>query len=183
MFLLKNLCFCLKSSCFLAGDSGGPLMVYSDRYNQVRLYKLLYSRRINTEEKANVVAAGGTWMLHFKDDLCKSFLREHPCWWVGVNQMIIHFSKHPFNQVAIFLFILSSWCIIASAARNWINSVIQTAATTFAFLLLGPLVTYAIYIWNDQSWSGHNYWTSPKSNNATICPLVKIEFQDNTLDT
>ena len=31
------------------------------------------------------------------------------------------------------LFFKSSWCKIASAARNWINSVPQTATTTFAF--------------------------------------------------
>ena len=35
----------------------------------------------------------------------------------GVNLMIIHFSKHPFRQVAVILFILfykSSWCKLAS---------------------------------------------------------------------
>ena len=32
------------------------------------------------------------------------------------------------------LFFNSSWCKITSAARHWINSVPQTAATSFAFL-------------------------------------------------
>ena len=59
--------------------------------------------------------------------------------WCGVNQMIIHFSKHPFCQVGVILLILflkSSWCKIESAARNLINSLpqaLQAAATTFAF--------------------------------------------------
>ena len=39
--------------------------------------------------------------------------------WCGVNRMISHFSTHPFQQAAVilfFLFFLSSWCKIASAA-------------------------------------------------------------------
>ena len=43
---------------------------------------------------------------------------------------------HPFRQVAVIIFILffkSSWCKIASAARNWNHSVLQSAPTTFAF--------------------------------------------------
>ena len=35
--------------------------------------------------------------------------------------------------VQLILFFISSWCKIAGAARNWINSVPQTAATTFSF--------------------------------------------------
>ena len=44
--------------------------------------------------------------------------------------------KNPFRHVAVILLILffqSSWWKIASVARNLINSVPQTAATTFAF--------------------------------------------------
>ena len=46
--------------------------------------------------------------------------------WFGVNQMIIHFPKHPYRQVSVLLFILffkSSWCFKASAAWHWINSI------------------------------------------------------------
>ena len=100
---------------------------------------------------ANVVTVGwGTYLNAALNILQQGwfeqkFLGEHPfCYrcWYGVNQMMIHFSKHPFRQVAIILFILffkPSWWNIASAARNWIDSFPQTAATTFAssvFILL-----------------------------------------------
>ena len=40
-------------------------------------------------------------------------------------------AKYP--SILFILFFKPSRCKIASAARNWINSVLQTAATTFAF--------------------------------------------------
>ena len=46
---------------------------------------------------------------------------------------------YPFLQIILMLIILvfkSSWCKTASAARNWINSVPQTTAPTFAFSFL-----------------------------------------------
>ena len=69
------------------------------------------------------------------------FLEEHPFWRVvvrwGVNQMIIHCYKayimpsvrssiHPFLQIILVI-------NLYSATRNWMNSVPQTAVTTFAF--------------------------------------------------
>ena len=69
------------------------------------------------------------------------------------------FSIHPFRQVANILFILffkSSWCKIASAARNWIYSVAQTEATTFAFSSV-----FTLLLW---SWPGHHFPIS-------LCPL------------
>ena len=42
------------------------------------------------------------------------------------------------------LFFKSFWCKIASAARNWINSVTQTAATTFAFSSVFILLLWAL---------------------------------------
>ena len=49
--------------------------------------------------------------------------------WCGVNQPF--FPKHPFRQVQFGLFFISSWCKIASRARNGINSVSQAAATNY----------------------------------------------------
>ena len=56
----------------------------------------------------------------------------------GVNRMIIHFSKQTFGQVAFILLILFFKILLVqniycSGARKSINSVLQTAATTFAF--------------------------------------------------
>ena len=94
-----------------------------------------HRRRINTEGKANVVAAGwgrlSTWMPHWqfnsKDDLKKSFWRTSVPR-LGVNLMISHFFKasvlpsshysiHPFLQIIL---VQNSYC---SAAMNWFNSV------------------------------------------------------------
>ena len=41
------------------------------------------------------------------------------------------FPKHPFRQVQFDLCFISSWCKIASRARNGINSVSQAAATNY----------------------------------------------------
>ena len=59
-------------------------------------------------------------------------------WWFSVvwTRWSSVFPKHPFRQIAVILFILffkSSWWKRAGAARNWINSVPQTAAWIFAF--------------------------------------------------
>ena len=45
------------------------------------------------------------------------------------------------NDEFILLF-KSSWCKIASAAKNWINSVPQTAATTFGFSSLYVRISF-----------------------------------------
>ena len=63
-------------------------------------------------------------------------------------------SNHPVQLILLFK---SSWCTIASAARNWINSVPQTAATTFAFssrfiLLLCFQRKLAFYEVNGCTW-------------------------------
>ena len=81
---------------------------------------------------------GGTELIQFlaalailhQDDLNK-----------GMNMNLSHSSYRPGAihysfQIVLMQFILvfiSSWCKIASAAGNGINSVPQTAATTFAF--------------------------------------------------
>ena len=78
----------------------------------------LHRRRIYTEEKAKVVAASwATELLQFLAALA-----------------ILHPDKLK-NRLICTLFFNSSWCKIASAARNQSNSVLQEAATTFAFLL------------------------------------------------
>ena len=94
-------------------------------------------RRIYTEEKAKVVAAvRGTEFNQFlfaqailhQDDLNNrinsSFSSYHPG------------AIHPFLLIILvqnILFFISSWWKTPSAASNWINSVPQIAATTFAF--------------------------------------------------
>ena len=83
-----------------------------------------------------------TWMPHWpfssKDDLKLSFWENihfgRLVVWFGVNRLIkasflpsSRNSIHPFLQIIL---VQNSYCI---AARNWINSVSQAAATTFAF--------------------------------------------------
>ena len=54
-------------------------------------------------------------------------------------------SISPCTGILFNLFFKSSWCKIAGAARNWINSVPKAAATTFAFssvpIYLSSMVT------------------------------------------
>ena len=55
---------------------------------------------------------------------------------------------HPFLQIILTMFILffeSSKCKSASMARNWINSVPQTAATTFAFSFVFILLLRCVH--------------------------------------
>ena len=66
---------------------------------------------------AKVVAAiWGTTILH-----------QGTIWRIGWIHSFLHIIL-----VQFILFFISSWCKISSAARNWINSVPQIAATTFA---------------------------------------------------
>ena len=63
------------------------------------------------------------------------------------------FLKHPFRQLVFTLFILFFKIIlrclrnISSVARNWINSVPQTAAMTFAFFSVFILLLCIVLIW------------------------------------
>ena len=66
------------------------------------------------------------WHLPFS---CKDDLNIHLVGWCGLVRC--EPDDHPFFQS--ILTPKSSWWKIFSAARNWINSVPQTAATTFAF--------------------------------------------------
>ena len=104
---------------------------------------LVIHRRKKKEEKENVVAAG--WRDELECRTSKNDLKKKRFWenihfgrvvvWYGVSRMIINFSTHPFRQV-FYSSVSSSWCTVASAARNWINSIPQTAATIFAFSCL-----------------------------------------------
>ena len=87
-----------------------------------------HRRKLGTEEKAKVVALWGTHlnaklvvlaarMIWTKVDGRTSILEG---WWFGSS---IFRASIP-QSIAVILFILlfkSSWCKIASAARNWIN--------------------------------------------------------------
>ena len=75
-----------------------------------------HRRRINTEEKAKVVAVGWEDVVQYlnvaltiyssKDDLKKSFWENiqfrRVVVWTGVNWMIIHFPKHPSAKKSLF---------------------------------------------------------------------------------
>ena len=81
------------------------------------LMSRMHRRRINTEEKAQVVAAC------LGDSIYSILCRAS------------YFAPGRLEESDEFiLFFKSSWCKIARAARNWSNSVPLTeAATTFAF--------------------------------------------------
>ena len=106
-------------------------------------------RRIYTDEKAKVVTAD--WdtdlnrflaalvaILHqddLKNRMNSSFSSYHP----GTVRRFLHIIL-----VQLILFFKSSWCKIVSTPRDWINSVPQTAATTFPF--------YSIWYWLKSIW-------------------------------
>ena len=75
--------------------------------------------------------------------------------------------SHSFLQTILVQFILFfnlSWCKIASAARNWINSVTQTAATTFAFSSV-----FILLLWCHCSVTG-------QTCNTPVCSAQQLNF-------
>ena len=138
----------------------------------------LHRRRTNTEGKVKVVTVGwGTystvhWVQYlnapltqqgwFEEKLKKKHFRRVGVWCDGIGWSSI-FSKHPFRQAAVMLFILflkSSWFKMAYTARNCINSVSQAAATTFVFSSVGILLLYAwlLYLGSASSSSSNSSW-------------------------
>ena len=110
-------------------------------------------RRIYTEEKAKVVAAvWGTELIQLL--AAQAILHQYDL----KNRMNSYFSSfhpdaiYPFLyiiRVQLILFFISSWCKIASAERNLINSAPQTAARNFAFssvFILRLCVQYIQYV-------------------------------------
>ena len=110
-------------------------------------------RRIYTEEKAKVVAA--VWGSELIQLLAaQAILHQYDL----KNRMNSYFSSfhpdaiYPFLyiiRVQLILFFISSWCKIASAERNLINSAPQTAARNFAFssvFILRLCVQYIQYV-------------------------------------
>ena len=101
---------------------------------------LQYRRRINTEGTAKAAGRGHSWIPRWpfsnKVDLKKHFWENNHFVrvevWCGVNSLIVHFLK------ASILFLISSCCKLANAARNWINSVPQVAFSSMysTFILL-----------------------------------------------
>ena len=82
----------------------------------------------------------------------------------------------------LILFLKSFWCKIASTARNWINSVPQTTATTFAFssvfilllwfspwMIAGPGVPDFIPILDFKFPRIAVSWRSPDLPSASCC--------------
>ena len=118
---------------------------------------LYHRRRIYTEEKAKVV--GAVWGTEF---IIYSLQHQLFCTTVIGRIGLIHpllyiilvytsfSSYHPgtnssFPQIILvqfILFFISSWCKIASAARNLISFAPQTAATTFAFSSVSILLLW-----------------------------------------
>ena len=92
-------------------------------YKQVLFCTFLYQRRrVKTEEKAKIVAAiWGTEFIQFlaavavlhQDDLKKEMNSFYSLFLPGAIHPIIHIVL-----VQFILFFKSSWCKIASAARN-----------------------------------------------------------------
>ena len=110
-------------------------------------------RQIYTEEKAKVVAAvWGTELIQLL--AAQAILHQYDL----KNRMNSYFSSfhpdaiYPFLyiiRVQLILFFISSWCKIASAERNLINSAPQTAARNFAFssvFILRLCVQYIQYV-------------------------------------
>ena len=97
-------------------------------------------------------------------------MQGHPFWEGGAlvwcDQIIIcffrsiHYAKCPF-----VLFFQSSWCRISSAAWNWINSVPQPAATTFAFSSVW-FFFYGWYSWTKITTTCFNLLTFIKLNST-----------------
>ena len=102
-----------------------------------------------------------------------------------------NFSKHPFRQIAVILFILFFKIILVeniySAARSWLSSVPQTAETTFSFssvfiLMLCSWPTWECearvfmqifrYFWDNVSKS---YSIGRRPNYSNFCDLTWSE--------
>ena len=82
-----------------------------------------HRRRINTEEKAKVVAA--VWGNKTVSIPCRA--SYFVLGWLVLVRFILFFIS------SWCKYFKSSWCKIADAARNWVNSAPKAAATTFAF--------------------------------------------------
>ena len=118
---------------------------------------LCHRRRINTEEKSKVVAA--IWGAQIASVCCHaSYLGLwHKCDKDDSRKRMNSFyysnrpgASHPILQIFLvqfFLFFNSTLCKIASTARNWINSVPQAEATTFAFSSVLILLLWSVPLW------------------------------------
>ena len=120
--------------------------------------EIIEEGRKNTEGKAKVVAAGWGRILEY----LTYHLAARLMFWRnvlgktspfgGCVLVFIHSFKASFppsSRYSIHPFFKSSWWKTASAAMNWINSIPQAAATTFAFSSV-----FILLLWKQQSIDG-----------------------------
>ena len=87
--------------------------------------------------------------------------------YVLILQVVLHGANQPILQlvlVQISLFFISSWCKIASAARNLSNSIPQEAATTFAF---HQVISFC-YVYLQVSWVRLRDWHILSTDETTF---------------
>ena len=120
---------------FFPNETGRRTRIVARLFRTLRLWLPSdHRRRIKTEERAKVVVAvWGAEFIEFFAALAILHLGNF------TKKKIIEYFLY-IILVQFILFFKLFFCKIASPARNWINSVPQTAATTFAlsffFILL-----------------------------------------------
>ena len=120
---------------FFPNETGRRTRIVARLFRTLRLWLPSdHRRRIKTEERAKVVVAvWGAEFIEFFAALAILHLGNF------TKKKIIEYFLY-IILVQFILFFKLSYCKIASPARNWINSVPQTAAPTFAlsffFILL-----------------------------------------------
>ena len=80
--------------------------------------------KLNRRQRSSLFFGGP----HLFNSLPRKLFSTRTIWRIGRINPFLHIILGQ-----IILFFISSWCKIASAVRNWINSVPQITVTTFAF--------------------------------------------------
>ena len=140
--------------------------------------EIIEEGRKNTEGKAKVVAAGWGRILEYRT----YHLAARLMFWRnvlgktspfgGCVLVFIHSFKASFppsSRYYIHPFFKSSWWKTASAAMNWINSIPQAAATTFAFSSV-----FILLLWKQQGIDGMEAlkkWMIRRSGNK-VCRML-----------
>ena len=152
-----------------------------------------HRRSIKAEEKAKVVTVvwGDVLVLECRWTIhmiwANVFWRTSIVvgWWFDMvwNQWSSIFSKHPFRQVAFILqyssfSAISSWWRISSAKRNWINPVLQTAVTSFAFSSVFTLLLWWVV---GRGWAGDvlskvYLGAPPDISHLKFPAVIRLEF-------
>ena len=142
IFFARNLPFIFKFKIFLIYiPSAGKLCGDPDSFGQ--------EEHSDHQEHLHLLPGSLRWAVVSGELTCSLYIIEEGyikkkrqrllllfaalfCTWTILRTGWIH-SFLDIMLVQFILFFKSSWCIIASMERNWINSVPQTAMTTFLF--------------------------------------------------